>query len=78
MRHQRYHEIHDLDDSHFLEASTRDIPLTDGEICFCRVLCGLDIIFDHIEPRRGEKSPEPLDLFINFDENEMEYLLQSN
>lgn len=78
MRHQRYHKIHDLDDSAFLEAYTRYIPLTDGEISFCRVLGGLDIVLDHIEPREGEKPPEPSDLFTNFNDKEMEYLLQSN
>jgi len=78
MRHQRYHKIHDLDDSDFLEAYTRNVSLTDEEISFCRVLGGLDIVLDHIEPRQGEKPPEPPDLFVNFNDKEMEYLLHSN
>ena len=78
MRHQRYHKIHDLDDSHFLEAYTGEIPLTDEEANFCRVLGGVDIVLDHMEPRQGEKPPEPSDLFVNFNEEEMKYLLHSN
>lgn len=77
MRHQRYHGAHSLDDSPFVHEYLKVIPLIDEEVEFCRVLGGLDIILDHIEPRPGEKPPEPQNLFLNFSEKERDYLLSA-
>lgn len=78
MRHQRYHKIHNLDDSPFISEYLKHIFLTNEEVNFCRILGGLDVILDHIEPRLGEKPPEPHKLFLNFGSEERDYLMFKN
>jgi len=77
MNHQRYHGIHNINPNIFLDLYSKLIPLSEEEQLFCRILGATDIILDHKEPQAGEKLPIPTNLFLNFNKNERDFLLNN-
>ncbi len=73
--HQKFHGAQTNSLQPFWEGYLSQIELTDEEIALCKTLGALDIIADHVLVQPAEKPPEPEELFVDFSDQEKEYLL---
>jgi hypothetical protein len=60
---------------YFIEGYMSKNYLSDDELNFSLTLGGVDVVFNHISPRVGEKIPEPNTLFKNITKKEIDFLL---